>query len=94
MVLRAGPWRLARGRGPGRGGQSDTTEVSSQSPQPRSAWLSGSRLTQHEDGTLGTAAALLLGADRAPRAVHQVLDLVRVLALAQDLGEEPGGARS
>lgn len=48
-------------------------------------------LTEHEDGALGAAAALLLGANWAPRAVHQVLNLVRVLALTQDLGEEPRG---
>ena len=50
-------------------------------------------LTEHKNRALGTAAALLLGANWAPRAVHQVLNLVRVLALAQDLGEEPRGRK-
>lgn len=47
-------------------------------------------LTQHQDGALRAAAALLLGSDGAPGAIHQVLDLIRILALSQDLRQQPG----
>ena len=47
-------------------------------------------LTQHQDGALRAAAALLLRSDGAPRAIHQVLDLICILTLRQDLRQQPG----